>query len=137
MSATAFSPSGKYAAFVSESGSVTVLNTETGQRLSNDLVQLETYSEPSLAWSTNEITFYYANLHNGRRLKLTILPFGPFIAEAFGQTNPPDLLTCYGRISNGRWSGGDDWGAVFNTDSCGDYEAFTEPGLGSRLAIYR
>ena len=53
-------------------------------------------------------------------------------------TNGVRLLPCYGRAGRaGGWYGSDDWGAVYNQDSCGDVKVWTEPGLGSGLRVYR
>ena len=138
MYSAAFSPSGKYVAYASESSkTLEVMNVETGQQVTQSLFPTPGFDGPSIAWSTNETKFYLAGSENGERFQFTIQPSGQLLGEHLAQTNPPDVLTCYGRIGSGGWYGSDDWGASFSRDSCGDLKAYTEPGLGSHLVIYR
>jgi hypothetical protein len=145
MDQVAFSPSGHYVAFASESSvfaresgsTIEAINVLTGQRASQPLAQNFDFQSASVAWSTNETEFYIAGFENNGRESITIQHSGRLDLKRLTGTNAPPVFCCYGRIGKGAWYGGDDWGRAFNTDSCGDLSAYTEPGLDSHLRICR
>jgi hypothetical protein len=137
MNQAAFSPSGQYIAFTREStNAVEVVDTQTGQHIYQPLTKKISFSSASVAWSTNEKTFYVSGFDNHDRLLFTILPSVRLQVENLTDTNTPPILTCYGRVGSGGGYGSDDWGGSFIEDSCGDLKAWTEPGLTSHLNIY-
>jgi len=142
MNQIAFSPSGQYVAYASEnSNTLEVVNLETGQHIEQPLIQKEGFGEASVAWSTNETKFYVGGFGKAGIIHCAIQPTALLPAEKLtqtpeAQTNAPDVLTCYGRTGSGGWYGSDDWGRSYNSDSCGNLNVYTEPGLGSHLRIY-
>jgi hypothetical protein len=138
MNQVAFSPSGQYVAFASESSNaVEVVDTQTGQHIYQPLeTKLSFFSGASIAWSTNEEMFYVSGFDSHDRFLFTIRPLDGLKLEKLTDTNTPPVLTCYGRLGSAGWYGAEDWGRSFHEDSCGDLKIWTEPGLGSHLSIY-
>lgn len=153
MDQVAFSPSAERVAFVSEKGKyVEVVDVKTEERVRESISDDDSFFyDLSLAWSKEEAKFYVSS--DKKRFIATIRPKLRLMIktpdntntselnltiETINDTNSQDILTCYGRISNGGWwGGGDDWGASFNQDKCDGLNAWSEPGLGSGLRIYR
>ena len=137
MNQVAFSPSGEHVAYANgDSNTLEVVNLQTGHHIVQPLFQKLGFSDASVAWSMDETKFYVGGFEHGEQLQYIIQSSGLLLAEQLTQTNPPEVLTCYGRVGAGGWWSSD-WGRSFNHDSCGDLNVYTEPGLGSHLKIYR
>jgi hypothetical protein len=142
MNQVAVSPAGQYVAYANEnSNALEVVNLKTRQHIQQPLVQKTDFREASVAWSTNETQFYVGGLEKTGIIQCAIQPTALRSVEKLtqtqlAQTNAPDVLTYYGRTGNGGWYGSDDWGRSYNSDSCGNMNVYTEPGLGSHLRIY-
>lgn len=153
MDQVAFSPSAERVAFANEKEKyIEVVDVKTGKSVHESFSATDSsFYNTSLAWSKEETRFYVnsdkkhfiATLQPKWHLMIempnnTNTPEWNLTIETVSDTNSLDILTCYGRISNGGWwSGGDDWGASFNEDTCDGLNAWSEPGLGSGLRIYR
>jgi hypothetical protein len=153
MDQMAFSPSAELVAILTEYGkNIEVVDVKTGRRIYQPFLSADSPSyDISLAWSKEETRFYVTS--DKKHFVTTIRPKLRLMTETLNNTNTPEwnltietindtngleILTCYGRISNeGSWGGGDDWGASFNNDKCDGLGAWSEPGLGSSLRIYR
>jgi len=136
MNQVAFSPSGDLVAFVSEqSNTVEVVEIKTGKHLK------QTFPfkmwDCSVAWPTEERKFFARGSETNAFAEVLISPEGELQTKILTGTNVPPLLPCYGRVGNARWYGGSDWGLVYNADTCGDLNIWTEPGLGSGMKVYR
>jgi hypothetical protein len=153
MDEVAFSPSAGRVAIVTENGkNIEVVEVKTGRRICQPFLGADSPCyDISLAWSKEETKFYVTSREKhfvvtvGTKLHLTTetlnntnTPEWNLAIETFNNTNGLEFLTCYGRICNeGRWGGGDDWGASFGIDECSGLRAWSTPGLGSNLRIYR
>jgi hypothetical protein len=134
----AFSPSGKFIAYASKKqNSVELLDRSSGERKHIPLAQKFDYSDPSVAWSTDESMFFVGGLENKLRLAISLQSDGTVKADPVEGTNAPVLLTCYGRIGTGGWWSGRDWGVSYSHDECGNFKAMAWPGLDSGLWISR
>jgi hypothetical protein len=136
MNQVAFSPSGNLVAFASEqSNTVEVVELQTGKHLKRPFPFK--MRDCSVAWSTEELKFFTRGSETNAFAEIAIHPDGELQTRILTGTNVPPLLPCYGRVGNARWYGGSDWGLVYNADTCGDLNVWTEPGLGSGLRVYR
>ncbi len=136
MNQVAFSPSGNLVAFASEhSNALEVVEIQSGKHL-KQAFPFKMW-DCSIAWSTEERRFFARGSETNAFAEISVSPGGELQTKILTGTNVPPLLPCYGRVGNARWYGGSDWGLVYNADTCGDLDVWTEPGLGSGLRVYR
>lgn len=136
MNQVAFSPSGKFVAFASEqSNTLAVVEIQTGKHMRQPF-PFKTW-DCSVAWSTEELKLFARGRETNAFAEITVPPDGELQMRILTGTKVPSLMPCYGRVGNARWYGGSDWGLVYNADTCGDLNVWTEPGLGSGLRVYR
>ena len=153
MDQVAFSPSAERVAFANEKEKyIEVIDVRTGQDVHGLLPAIDSsFDNTSLVWLKEESKFcvnanhkyFVANIQPKRLLMVemsnnTNASDWNLTIESVSDTNSLEILPCYGRICNGGcWGGGDDWGALFNEDKWDRLSAWSEPGLGSGLNIYR
>jgi hypothetical protein len=138
MKQVAFSPSGRLIAYASKKqNAVELLEVSNGKRTHVPLVPKFDFDDPLVVWSPDEERFYVSGLENRLRLAMSVQPDGTVDTKPIEGTNSPPILICYGRIGTGGWWGGDDWGASYSHDECGDLKAMAWPGLDSGLYISR
>jgi len=131
MAQVAFSPSGEHVAFASaKEKTIQIVDISNGNRKTLPLSSNSDEDAPKTAWSTNDWEFYVGNAAVKMDSK------GDATLTPLKDTNALPILTRYGRTGNeGKWWGGDNWGAAFDSAKCGDLQAWCEPGLGSGLRI--
>ena len=138
MNRVAFSPSGAHVAYVSEkSNRLTVVDTTTGNELHLPESRGLSVSDPCVVWSAEEMKFFVKGAEGNRDVKVTIGADGMLNAESLGETNALPTLPCYGRVGDGSWWSGADWGVTYSQDTTNDLTASSWPGLDSGLRIYR
>jgi hypothetical protein len=153
MDQVAFSPAAERVAFANEKEKyIEVVDVKSGKNVRKSFPATNSsFYDTSLVWSKEETNFYVsfdkkyfiAMLQSKWQLTVDTLnstntPESNLTIETVSNTNNLDILTCYGRVSNGGWwGGGDDWGASFNEDKSNGLSAWSEPGLDSGLRIYR
>lgn len=81
--------------------------------------------------------FYVKGAEGNRDVKVTIGADGRLKAESLGEANALPNLPCYGRVGDGSWWSGADWGVTYSRDTTNDLTASSWPGLDSGLRIYR
>jgi hypothetical protein len=136
MNQVAFSPSGEYVAFASsKEKTIQIINVVRGWRKSITYASNSEYDYPTVVWSTEESKFF-VDAKGASRLSVTIDPNDNPVSVLFEGTNPPPVLSCFGRVGgNGIWVGGSYWGINYQMDKCDDLAAASEAGLGSHLRI--
>jgi len=138
MEQVAFSPSGEHVAVAEREGNyVEVIEIQTGKRTRQMLLPRFNFNGPTLTWSTNEMKFYLRGFDSSEQLAVNLQPDLTLEIQSIINTNGLPVLACFGRTGEGGWYGSDDWGRCYNSDSCAALKAWSEPGLGSSLRIYR
>ena len=136
MNQVAFSPSGKFVAFADkQSDALEVVAIETGKHMKRSFSFK--VDGCSIAWSTEELKLFVLGTETNSFAEVVISPEKELLIRSLTGTNVPPLLPCYGRVGNTRWYGENDWGAVYDSDTCGELHVGIRPGLGNGLRIQR
>lgn len=153
MNQIAFSPSETKIAFGSKATSMsdeilTLLDLSTHAKATISL-KADPF-EAKIVWSTNENSLYVLD---GKLSQLIIWKTNNSVEfSLMSQTNSVFTLLetqpmptfsknsafiCFGRVSDGSWWGGENWGASYREDKQDNLKAWAEPGLGAQLRISR
>lgn len=122
MNEVAFAPSGDRVAIIVDQWKIAVVETRSGQSVPAELPTKTHMS--GIAWSTDENRFVVSAGTN-EYFVVELAGHESTFNQVTNSSQLPPLFLCYGRTLR-NWS-----------EQCGEREAFFEPGLGSRLSIYR
>jgi len=134
MENVAFSPSGRFVAwFKSSMQMVEVTDWQQSKHwyvgLAGDNTNLR------IAWSTEDSVFVITSRE--RQAWMRVSP-GEGLRELSPPPDPaPALNPVYGRVGGGAWYSGQEWGRSYHSDERNGLRAWTEPGLGAHLRVYR
>lgn len=138
MSRVAFSPSGAHVAYFSEKNNrLTVVETTSGREMQLPESRRVGVGDPTVVWSAEEMKCFVKGAEGNRDVKVTIGADGTLNAERLEETNALPTPPCYGRVGDGSWWSGADWGVTYSQDTTNDLTASSWPGLDSGLRIYR
>jgi hypothetical protein len=122
MNKVAFDPSGNRVAIIVDQWRIAVVETRSGKFVPATAPMQASMS--GIAWSSDENRFVVSAGTN-EYFVVGLVGHEATFTQVTNSSQLPPLFVCYGRPLR-NWN-----------ERCGEREAFFEPGLGSRLSIYR
>lgn len=135
MEQVAFSPTGRFVAWFSESAQrLEVNDLQSSKRwthaLEGDRIRTR------VVWSVEESKFVIST--SGKSVLIQVTPENGLQELKVSSEVLPPLLAVYGRVgSSGYRISGDEWGPVYDTDVHAELKASTFPGFTSSFRLYR
>ncbi len=134
MENVAFSPSGRLVAWFQPA----VQRVQVADLQSSNRWDMRWVGEPEqvqIAWTTEESQFVIRS--RGQRTLMQVTPERTLKEVESSHGVPPAFAPVYGRVSAGRYFSSRDWGPSYDRDELNGLVAWTVPGLGAHLRVYR